>query len=98
MTTEQNSAAARLRKEVALFVGFLFLGFVVMPIAIYFIGQAIFGNYGGQGYGEFFGDLSGRIRSGDGAAWFLVLSPYIGWQILRLIGLGWRMTAGDAHS
>ena len=80
-----------IRKELALLAGFLFVGIVLLPFAVYFVGQAIFGDYGGQTYGQFFGDLSSRIRSGESAAWFLVLSPYLGWQTLRLIGLGWRL-------
>lgn len=92
---ENPSALAKIvRKEAGLFVGFLFLGLVMMPVAVYFIGQGIFGDYGGHGYGEFFAGLSGRIRSGDGVAWFLVLSPYLGWQSLRLMLFGWRLTSG----
>jgi len=82
-----------LRKEAALLVGFVFIGLVVLPIAIYAVGLSIFGDYGGRGYGEFFSDLSARIRTGDAAAWFLVLSPYLGWQTLRLIGSAWRATS-----
>jgi len=82
-----------LRKETALLVGFVFIGLVVLPIAIYAVGLNIFGAYGGGGYGSFYSDLSGRIRSGDVVAWFLVLSPYLGWQTLRLIGFAWRATA-----
>jgi hypothetical protein len=50
----------------------------------------LFGAYGGNGYAEFFGILSSKIRGGDLVAWFLVLSPYFGWQCLRLIAYGWR--------
>jgi len=60
-----------------------------MPIAIYLVGQQFFGDYGGNGFGEFFGTLSGKVRSGDSVAWFLVLSPYLTWQILRLAVRGW---------
>ena len=98
MSTTKKPLSRILKKEFALLVGFLFLGLVVMPIAIFAVGQYIFGEYGGQGYGQFFNDLSGRIRSGDRVAWFLVLSPYLGWQTLRLIALGWRMTASHANS
>ncbi len=73
-----------------LFVGLLFFGFVLMPVIIWFVGKAVFGAYGGAGYTEFFGTLSGKIRSGDGVAWFLVLSPWLTWQILRLVAYGWR--------
>lgn len=78
------------RKEIALLVGFLFLGLVIMPIVIYFVGQSVFGTYGGVGYVDFFGTLSGKVRSGDLVAWFLILSPYLGWQCLRLMSFAWR--------
>ena len=78
------------KKEGALFAILLFAGFVLLPIAIWFVGKAVFGAYGGAGYGEFFSTLSGKIRSGDRVAWFLVLSPYLVWQCLRLMAFGWR--------
>ena len=78
------------RKEAALLLGLLFLGFVIMPIAIFWVGQKVLGQFGGHGYAEFFGALSGRIRSGDLIAWFFVLSPYLGWQVLRLMRFAWR--------
>jgi len=77
-------------REMGLLVGFLFLGLVILPVAIYVVGQAIFGDYGGGSYGHFYSELSSLIRAGDSAAWFLVLSPYLGWQTLRLVALGWR--------
>jgi len=77
-------------REMGLLVGFLFLGLVILPVAIYVVGQAIFGDYGGGSYGHFYSELSSRIRAGDTAAWFLVLSPYLGLQALRLDALGWR--------
>ncbi len=100
MAKQQFSLRKAVIREAALLLGFVFVGLVLLPLAIYFVGQAIFGDYGGDGYGHFFSELSGRIRAGDAAAWFLVLSPYLGWQSLRLIALGWR-TAGrrpEAHT
>ena len=94
VVAENRSALVKaVRKETGLLVAFLFLGLIVIPVAIYVVGQSIFGEYGGQGYGQFFGELSGRIRSGDRVAWFLVLSPYLGWQTLRLMLFGWRLTS-----
>lgn len=87
----QNTVRRTITREAALLLGFLFLGLVLLPVAIYLVGQAIFGDYGGGSFSHFYSELSSRIRAGDGAAWFLVLSPYIGWQTLRLIGLGWRI-------
>jgi hypothetical protein len=79
-----------LKKEGARFAILLFVGFVLLPIAIWFVGKAVFGAYGGSGYADFFGTLSSKIRNGDLVAWFLVLSPYFVWQCLRLMVFGWR--------
>ena len=93
---ESSKFKAAAKRELALFAGLLFVGFVLMPILIYEVGQIVFGEYGGAGYSEFFGSLSGRIRSGDPVAWFLVLSPWLGWQCLRLTGLAWRATRAES--
>ena len=91
MNTEQKTLQNIALKEAALFVVLLFVGLVLMPIAIYVVGQQVFGEYGGYGYGEFFGDLSAKIRGGKAVAWFLVLSPYLVWQVLRLTVFCWRL-------
>jgi len=91
LSDNPSPIAKSLKKEGALFVILLFAGFVLLPIAIWFVGKAVFGAYGGSGYGDFFGTLSGKIRSGDLVAWFLVLSPYLVWQCLRLMAVGWRI-------
>ena len=83
----------KLTKEAALFVGLLFVGFVLMPLSIYLVGQNLFGAYGGQGYDDFFGTLSAKIRAGETVAWFFVLSPYLLWQTLRLTAFGWRLAS-----
>lgn len=79
-------------KELALFLALFFVGLAVMPFAVYFVGEQLFGDYGGDGYAGFFGTLSEKIRSGDRIAWFLALAPYLVWQILRLTAFGWRMS------
>ncbi len=81
-------------KEFTVFVSLLFVGFVLMPIVIYWIGQNIFGNYGGNGYGDFFGTLSAKIRNGEIVAWLFVLSPYLAWQSFRLTRLAWHKAGG----
>lgn len=93
MTVANDMLRRILTREIALFVVLLFVGFVLLPIAIWFVGQALFGEYGGSGYDDFFGTLSAKIRSGDRVAWFLVLSPYLGILSLRLMVWGWRRTA-----
>ena len=90
MSNNPSPVVKSLKKEGALFAILLFVGFVLLPIAIWFVGKAVFGAYGGTGYADFFGNLSGKIRGGDLVAWFLVLSPYLVWQCLRLMAFGWR--------
>lgn len=90
MTDKSSHLKAVVRKEVGLLAGLLFVGIVLVPVAIFWTGEAIFGPYGGHGYSEFFGAISEKIRSGDAVAWFLVLAPYLIWQCLRLAGFGWR--------
>jgi hypothetical protein len=79
-----------LKKEAAIFAVMLFLGFVILPIAIWFVGNLVFGDYGGTGYGDFFGRLRNKILSGDIGAWFLVLSPWLALQVVRVTLAGWR--------
>jgi hypothetical protein len=85
-------------KEAALLFGLLFLGFVIMPIAIFWIGPYVLGEFGGYGYSDFFGGLSARIRSGDFVAWLFVLSPYLVWQILRITLFAFRASPGEKRA
>jgi H+/Cl- antiporter ClcA len=91
MRPPQDSVRKTITREASLFLGLLLIGLVLLPVAVYIVGQAIFGDYGGGSYGHFISELSGRVRTADPAAWFLVLSPYLGWQILRLVALVWRV-------
>lgn len=74
---------SRLAKELAYFLFFTLFGLVPFPMLIYAVGIAIFGSYGGTGPGDFLSEISGEFRSGDIAMIFLVLSPYIFWNIVR---------------
>lgn len=87
-----------LTREAALFFGLIFVGLIIVPAGIYLVGQNVFGAYAGYGYGDFFGTLSGDIRAGAPAAWFIMLSPYLALQLLRLTGLGWRIASKADHS
>lgn len=88
----KSTLKRKVRKELALLSCLLFFGLVLMPIGIYWMGEAVFGNYAGHGYGDFFGTLSAKLRSGDLVAWFLVGSPYLAWQLLRILASAWRYT------
>jgi len=79
-----------IRKEALLLLILFAVGIVVMPAVIYFIGQMIFGNYGGDGFGGFFGAIGTKLLAADGVAWLLVAAPYLIWQCLRITAYAWR--------
>ena len=70
--------------ELALALSLLFAGLVLLPLGIYLTGQSVFGEYGGAGFSDFYGRLSGEVRDGRPVVWFLVLSPYLTLMLLRL--------------
>lgn len=72
------------KREAALLLGFLAFGLLLLPVLIYVVGKAVFGEYGGTGFWDFFGNLHGALREGSIVVWFLVLSPYLVIQALRL--------------
>ena len=98
VSAEPSALRRKVRKEVGLLAGLLFLGLVVMPVVVFLTGQAVFGSYGGHGYGDFFGAISEKVRTGDRVAWFLVLAPYLIWQSLRLMAAAWRRLGRTAPS
>jgi len=92
VTAAPKSLRQRITNELGLFFGLLFVGFVLIPIAIFMVGGSIFGDYGAGDYSAFFATLSGRIRNWDKVAWFLVLAPYLGILVLRLTAWAWQRT------
>ena len=75
-----------------MFLGLLFVGLLIMPIAVYMVGNSVFGKYSGNGFSDFYGMVHRAIRDGEPAILFLVLSPYIIWQMMRLTVWGFRKT------
>ena len=72
------------RRETILFLVLLLVGLLLLPAAIYAVGQSVFGEYGGTGIADFYRGIFSRVSDGDSVVWFLVLSLYIGLQSLRL--------------
>jgi len=84
VSVEKKLFKQKALNETALALSFIFAGLVLLPLAIYFTGQSVFGEYGGAGFSDFYGRLSGEIREGRPAVWFLVLTPYLILMLLRL--------------
>ena len=84
MSDAAESPKKTAKKESLLLLWLLLAGIFILPGAIYLIGRAMFGEYGGTGFSAFYGQLHSELRSSDYSVWFLVLSPYLVWQILRL--------------
>jgi len=84
MSVKENSLRKMATRESALFLLLLLTGLLFLPIVIWLVGTGIFGAYGGGGFWSFYGLLHSELRSGEPVVWFLVLSPYLIWQIFRL--------------
>jgi len=78
-------------RESLLFLWLLLGGLFVLPIAVYLVGRVLFGEYGGTGFTAFYGMVHSELRAGSLSIWFLVLSPYLIWQLLRLTFRAFRM-------
>ncbi len=79
-----KSLKQKATNELALASVLFFAGLVLLPVAIYLTGQSVFGEYGGEGFADFFRLLGGDVRDGRPVVWFLILSPYLIVMLLRL--------------
>jgi hypothetical protein len=84
VSAESKPIKQKFINELALALMLVFAGMVLLPLSIYLTGQSVFGEYGGAGFSDFFGRLSGELREGRPVVWFLVLSPYLILMLLRL--------------
>lgn len=82
---------AGVRKELLIAAALLGFGALLLPYAIYIVGQQIVGEYEGDGgpVGLGVAIWTGLVQ-GQWAAWLLVLSPYVVIQLLRLGALARR--------
>jgi len=79
---------------------FLGLGFLALPLGIYFVGVAVLGPYGGGPHvGSFLGDFYRNLWSGVLRTWLIALSPYVAFLLLRIIFFRWQKTgANELHA
>jgi hypothetical protein len=93
MSSTQKSLKDVARKESILFLVLLLTGLLLLPTIIYFVGKAVFGAYEANGFMTFYGMLHSELRSGVPVVWFLMLSPYIIWQLFRMTFWGFRRSS-----
>lgn len=83
------------RKEFILFLVLLLTGLLILPAVIYVVGKAVFGAYDANGFITFYGMLHSEFRAGVPVVWFLMFSPYIIWQSMRLTLWAFRRSAAQ---
>ena len=83
----ESRGATLVRRELILAGLLVPVGLFLLPVAIYFTGQTLLGSYSedGQGLARLYGDIFSDLGRGFLPAWILVLSPWLGIQILRLV-------------
>jgi len=76
--------ASRLKFELVLAITLIAFGLVGLPIAVYWVGQVVIGEYESDGgAGGLVGAVWDGLGSGSAPAWILVLSPYVVIQLFR---------------
>jgi hypothetical protein len=84
--------AARLKRELAITGTLLGFGLLLLPLAIYWVGQQVVGEYApGADALNLASELWLALWRGNFAAWTLVLSPLLVVQLLRLARWIWRV-------
>jgi len=78
-----------IKREIAIAAALFAVGLLLLPVAIYWVGRQVAGEYGG-GALALADQIWADLLQLDPAAWLLVLSPYLLLQIVRLIGRTWR--------
>jgi hypothetical protein len=80
-----------IRREIAIAAALFAAGLVLLPLAIYWVGRQVAGEYAGGG-GPL--GLADQVWSDffqlEPSAWLVVLSPYVFVQLARLIRRTWR--------
>ena len=82
-------------KEALIVLALLAFGLICFPALIYVVGQQIIGDYEG-GMISYYEAIAEALAAGNGFAWILVFSPYLGVQLLRF-GLWVRRQRPDVN-
>jgi sterol desaturase/sphingolipid hydroxylase (fatty acid hydroxylase superfamily) len=74
------------RKKESIYAAVAFvLGFIVLPLLIYMVGILLLGPYaGGKSLWVFLGEFYNNLLRAVPRTWFIVLSPYLAFWVVRL--------------
>jgi hypothetical protein len=78
------------QREIALAAGSLGFGLIVLPLAIYVVGQQLVGEYAGSGPLALAESIWLDLAALRPLTWLLVLWPYLTVQLVRLVRRLWR--------
>ena len=79
------------KRELVIAAALFGCGFLLLPLAIYWVGKEVVGDYGGAGGMVALADhVWADFFALEPAAWLLVFSPYLLVQLVRLIRRTWR--------
>lgn len=79
---------ARWTKELLIAAILLSFGTLLLPVAVFMVGQQILGSYEGGGVADLSQAVWSALLAGRASAWLLVLSPYL---VIQLLRLSWRV-------
>ena len=96
MAAAPSNARAIVKKEAILLAVMLAIGILLLPLAIFAVGNAVFGDYGDGEYSDFYSKLLADAFSGNLGLLFLILSPYLVWQTLRVTVRLFRRRPGSS--
>jgi hypothetical protein len=76
----------------------LFIGIVLMPIIIFYVGAASLGRYEGAALGPLYGSVFAGLKEPSSAAWIVILGPYGLFLLFRALRVWWRASAKLAQN
>jgi hypothetical protein len=71
----------------------LIIGFVLMPLLIFYAGAFLLGRYEGASVQRIYGSVYGGLEAGSVASWIVLLGPYGLYLIFRALRAWWRASA-----
>jgi hypothetical protein len=71
----------------------LLVGFLLMPVLIFYTGSSLLGRYEGASLPRTFASIYAGLQSGSVASWIVLLGPYGLYLIFRALRLWWRASA-----